>query len=202
MAQAKWLLFDLGGVLVDYVGAARINAWLQRPADDWELSRHWLYSPTVRAFESGRISPVVFATELVAEMGLQVHPDEFLREFPNFVTGYFPGAEELLATLASRHPLALLSNTNALQWEKLCRTTYTDRLFRKVFLSFRTGFLKPDREAFLNVVENLGVEPDRILFFDDNPDNVRGALNVGMEAMHVLGFEDMRGKIREMGLVE
>ena len=201
MSRARWLLFVLGGVLVHYAGAARINAWLQKPADDWELSRHWLYSPTVRAFESGRISPVIFAADLIEEMGLQVHPDDFLREFPNFLQGYFPGAEELLAKLASRHPLALLSNTNSLQWEKLTATTFTDQLFRKVFLSFRTGFLKPDREAFLNVVEKLGVEPDQILFFDDNPDNVRGALNVGMEAVHVLGFEDMREKIWAMGLV-
>lgn len=201
MMGIKWLMFDLGGVLVEYTGAARIKTWLPRPVDDWELSRHWLYSPAVRAFESGKISPVVFAYDIIAEMGLSVHPDDFLQVFPDFVTGYYPGAEELLAMLSSRYPLALLSNTNSPQWEKLSKSTYTDRLFRKVFLSFRTGLLKPDRDAYLHVIEKLGCEPEQILFFDDNPDNVRGALDAGIEAVHVLGYEDMRAKVREMGLL-
>lgn len=199
--KVKWLMFDLGGVLAEYVGAERIRAWMGRETTAWEIGRMWLYSPAVRAFESGKISPVIFAYNIIEELGLHVHPDDFLKEFPDFVTGYFPGAEELLATLASHYPLAMLSNTNSPQWDKLCRNSYTEHLFRKVFLSFRTGFLKPDREAYLNVIEKLGCEPEEILFFDDNPDNVRGALNAGIEAVHVLGFEDMRDKIREMGLI-
>lgn len=197
----KWLLFDLGGVLVDYVGAERLKVWFNRPVEDWELTRLWLFSPAVRAFEGGLISPVVFAYEVIAEFGLRVHPDDFLAAFPEFVKGYYPGAEGMLSALSSQYPLAMLSNTNSLQWDKLLSISHTDRLFRKIFLSFKTGYLKPDREAFVNVFEKLGCEPEQILFFDDNPNNVRGALDVGIEAVLVTGFEDTRRKILDMGLL-
>jgi glucose-1-phosphatase len=201
LTDFKWLLFDLGGVLVEYIGLARLKAWLPKKADDWELSRFWLFSPAVRAFESGKISPVVFAYDIIMEMGLNVHPDDFLEHFPDFVTGYYPGAEEMLSVLSSKYPIALLSNTNSLQWDKLCANSYADRLFRKTFLSFKTGYLKPDREAYLHVMEILGCDPHDILFFDDNPDNVRGALDTGINAIHVKGFEDMREFIANLGLL-
>jgi putative hydrolase of the HAD superfamily len=197
----KWLLFDLGGVLVEYAGTERLKTWMHNGAQDWELHRLWLFSPAVRAFESGRISPVIFAEMIIAELGLNVNPDVFLQEFPDFVTGYFPGAEELLYALSARRPLAMLSNTNSPQWEKLCGMSHADRLFRKLFLSFKTGLMKPDREAYINVVEQLGCEPEDIAFFDDNPDNVRGALDAGIHAVHVKGFEDMRQIIYQMGLL-
>jgi putative hydrolase of the HAD superfamily len=202
LKEFKWLLFDLGGVLVEYVGAAKLKSWMNRPVNDREFSRLWLFSPAVRAFESGRMSPIIFAYNIIEELNLDIQPDVFMADFPDFVSGYFPGAEELLSRLSARHPLAMLSNTNSPQWEKLCRNSRTDRLFRKIFLSFKTGLLKPDSEAFLNVIESLGCAPGDIAFFDDNPDNVRGALETGINAIEVKGFEDMREIIRSMGVLE
>lgn len=201
MESIKWLLFDLGGVLAQYEGNLWLQLWMRRTVAEWEMKRLWLFSPAVRAFESGRMSPVIFACEIIEELGLDVHPDVFLEHFPNFVTGWYPGAEELLAELSARRPLALLSNTNSPQWEKLCRESRADRLFRRTFLSFKTGFLKPDAEAYLNVIETLRCAPEEILFFDDNPDNVRGALDTGMRAELAEGFEGLREAVEKLGLV-
>lgn len=201
MNQYKWLLFDLGGVLAEYVGTKKLINWMAKPVSEEDLYRCWLFSPSVRAFESGRISPVVFAEAVISELGLSVHPDKFLKEFPNFVTGYYRGADELLSSLSTRYSLALLSNTNSPQWEKLCGMSDIASLFKKLFLSFKTGYMKPDRGAYLNVVSRTGCDPSQILFFDDNPDNVRGALDAGIEGVLVKGFEDMRRIIKEMGLL-
>ena len=66
----------------------------------------WFYSPAVRAFESGRSSPAVFASHIIEELGLEISPDAFPMEFPDFISGYYPGAEALLETLsARRNPL-------------------------------------------------------------------------------------------------
>jgi glucose-1-phosphatase len=197
----KWLVFDLGGVLVEYIGGGRLKGWMRHPVNDVELSRLWLFSPTVRALESGRLGGAEFARDIIEELDLDVPIDMFLEEFPGFVTGYYPGAEEMLTTLSAKLPLAMLSNTNSLQWERLIQTTSTASLFRRVFLSFRTGYLKPDRDAFAFVIKELGCEPGQIVFFDDNPANVRGALDVGIYAVHVMGFEDMRQIITGMGLL-
>lgn len=200
LAGFRWLLFDLGGVLADYAGIAALNAWLPYPAEDWEIARLWHISPAVRAFESGQISPVIFAYEIISEFGLNIHPDDFLAIFPDFVIGWHPGAEEFLASLSPRHSLALLANTNSLQWDKLVRQSPVDRLFRRTFLSHRTGLIKPDQEAYIDVIGKLKCDPDTILFFDDSTDNVRGALDAGLEAVLVTGFGDLKRHIGRMGL--
>lgn len=199
--EPKWLLFDLGGVLAEYAGAQKLQAWMRHPVGEWELKRMWLYSPSVRAFESGCVSPLIFACDIIGELALDVHPDAFLREFPNFVTGFYPGAENLLEELAARYPLALLSNTNQPQWEKLSGPSAACRLFIELFLSFKTGYLKPDAEAFLNVVHTLRCAPGEILFFDDQPDNVRGALDAGMCAERVEGIEGLKEAVERLGVL-
>jgi HAD superfamily hydrolase (TIGR01509 family) len=43
--------------------------------------------------------------------------------------------------------------------------------------------LKPDREAFMQVVRAYGMLPEMFLLFDDNPLNVTAARATGMHAV-------------------
>ena len=196
----KWIVFDLGGVLVEYIGVMKLREWMGSDITDSDMHRRWLYSPAVRAFESGRMDAEDFAATIVRDFQLTTDAEEFLSWFPDFVKGMYPGAEELLADLAGRHSLAVLSNTNRPQWEKLVRETGVRSYFRHVFLSFETGLMKPDREVFEHLAATLGCEPGEILFFDDNPANIAGAKELGIRAVQVADFEDLRRKVAELGL--
>lgn len=46
-----------------------------------------------------------------------------------------------------------------------------------------TNVLKPDPRAFARAEEIVGVPAERMLFVDDQPNNVRGALDAGLDAM-------------------
>lgn len=46
-----------------------------------------------------------------------------------------------------------------------------------------TDILKPDPRAFSRAEEMIGVSADRMLFIDDQPRNVQGALDYGLDAM-------------------
>lgn len=46
-----------------------------------------------------------------------------------------------------------------------------------------TGILKPDPRAYARAARVVGVSLDRMLFVDDQPKNVEGAIAVGLEAM-------------------
>jgi putative hydrolase of the HAD superfamily len=201
LIEPKWLMFDLGGVLADYVGGSRMRQWMRNPVEQEEFNRRWLFSPSVRALESGQIEFPVFAEKIISELDLAVDHNTFIREFPRFVTGYFPGAESLLRSLSVRFKLAMLSNTNAPQWAELCRISSADKLLDRVFLSFRMGLLKPDPEVFRHVVKELGCAPQQIIFFDDNAYNVQGAAEGGIRAVQVKSFENMREIIAQMNLL-
>ncbi len=62
-----------------------------------------------------------------------------------------------------------------------------------------TGILKPDPRAFQRATDIIGVEPDRVLFVDDQPLNVAGADAFGM---HGYWFDISNASGAWMGVAE
>lgn len=157
-------------------------AWMPDDLDERALWERWLTSEAVRSFESGRIDADTFARSVIDEFGLAVEPPAFLAAFETWVDGLFDGVEGLLDDLRGRYRLATMSNTNAVHWPKLTVQMGLGRLIDTHFPSHLTGLLKPDADAFANVVTRLEVPADRILFFDDNTLNVDAARAAGLQA--------------------
>ena len=196
-----YLLFDLGGILVELAGIPRLLEWMEHRVDVDGLNEKWLYSKAVRDYERGRISSGDFAAAMVEEFGLSVDAERFLKEYEFFPKDFYPGARELLSGLSKKYKVAVLSNTNELHWGRFgkeeCFSGFADRCF----VSHLTGFMKPDAEAFRFVIEKLGCEPGRILFFDDNLPNVEAARSAGMQAEHVRDFDDLKLRLLELGII-
>ena len=124
-----------------------------------------------------------------------------MKEYEYFPKDFYPGARELLTDLSKKYRIAVLSNTNELHWSRFgkeeCFAGFADRCF----VSHLTGFMKPDMDAFLYVVDKLACEPGRILFFDDNLPNVVAARSAGMQAEHVRDFNDLKLRLQELEII-
>ena len=186
------LLFDFGGVLIDYASGPRLLEWLNYSISPETLWRRWLLSPAVRAFESGKCSPEQFAADVVAEFSLPVNVADFLIEFAVWPRALMPGATDLLRSLRGRFQLASFSNTNTLHWKHVQSQFDLLEHFDFHFPSHITGRIKPDEDGFRHIVDALGCSAKQILFFDDNPLNIDGARAVGFEAVRVDGPDDIR----------
>jgi len=57
---------------------------------------------------------------------------------------------------------------------------------------------KPHREIYLRAQRELGIDVDKILFFDDRPENIEGARSVGWCAEQVTRVDDAVGQMREL----
>ena len=181
------LLFDLGGVLVEFRGPATLLGWLGgrlTPEQIWPL---WLGSPVVRDFERGGVEPHVFADRLIADLALPLGRQQFLDDFARWPTGLYAGAAELIARIPPSYMRATLSNTNVVHWPRLTDELKLGALFDRHFPSHLTGKLKPDREVFVHVAETLGCEASSILFLDDQPLNVEAARAAGLRAVQASG---------------
>ncbi|MBN2041104.1 MAG: HAD-IA family hydrolase [Spirochaetes bacterium] len=185
MKDLKIILFDLGGVLIELTGVQRVIDLTMNKYSVQELWEKWLKSPSVRAFESGKINPEIFAGQVVAEFGMDIHPSDYLNEFTHWPGGKYPGADELLLKIKSKLKIGSLSNTNELHWKRFNDEMDLIHHFDYNFPSHLTSFLKPDVETYLNVIESTGVKPEEILFFDDNEINVTGAMEAGINAVRV-----------------
>ena len=61
-------------------------------------------------------------------------------------------------------------------------TLYVEDIFDEQFYSWELGVAKPDPGYFRAIVERVDGRPERMLFIDDNAENVEGAREVGLPA--------------------
>lgn len=196
-----YLLFDLGGVLIELAGIPRMLEWMEYRVDAEGLNKKWLYSKAIRDYERGRISSNEYAVKMVEEFGLTVGAEQFLEEYALFPKDFYPGVRELLSDLSKRYRVAVLSNTNELHWNRFGKEECLAGLTDRCFVSHLIGFMKPDMEAFTYVIGKLACEPGKILFFDDNLPNVEAARRAGMQAELVKGFMDLKLRLLELEII-
>lgn len=194
------LLFDLGGVLVHWNGIRPIIRLSRRALQPEQVRRFWLESPSVRSFERGRCAPGEFAIGMIEELDLDITPEALLVDFLDWDHGPFPEALELLDKLRPRFRLACLSNNNELHWKKIRDQYDFGSRFHDTYLSQEIGEMKPDKAAFEHVLRDLGVAPERIVFFDDNPECIATAKELGLRAHRVRGVKQVRRVLRELGV--
>jgi len=199
-AAVDVVLFDLGGVLIDFGGVAPMRELTGIESDD-ELWRRWLTCRWVRSFERGDCSAEDFAAGIVRDWGLPATPEAFLDSFGSWLAGPLAGAGELVNAVRAAVPVGCLSNTNALHWERHFASWPLLDGFDYRFLSFELGLLKPDREMFDRVAALLPAPPSRVLFLDDNSLNVDGAAAAGFAAVRVRGVSEAQSALERAGVL-
>jgi putative hydrolase of the HAD superfamily len=199
-APIDFVLFDLGGVLIDPGGVGQMRE-LSGLTSDEEVWARWLSCRWVRRFEAGRCTPEEFAAGLIADWELDLTPDVFLAEFVGWSGPPYPGALDFVVEVRDRVPVGFLSNTNAVQWRANHEATPITKAFEHRFLSFELGMVKPDPEIFDTVAALLPVSRERVLFLDDNAVNIEAAGAAGFEARHVRRVDGARAALVEAGVL-
>ena len=112
--------------------------------------------------------------------------DDTLLEYP---PPLFDGAREVLAALAERYTLAIVSDTGFASGRAQDRLLERDGirdLFAVTVYSMDVGHAKPRPQPFLAALLSLGVAPAEALHVGDNErTDVAGALDVGMRAVRL-----------------
>jgi len=89
---------------------------------------------------------------------------------------------DYVKTLETNYKLGILSNASA-SWLNKLLTPEQLALFDSSVLSYETGFVKPQPEAYELVASQLGVLPSECVFIDDQERHCTGAKEVGMQAI-------------------
>jgi putative hydrolase of the HAD superfamily len=198
-------VFDLGGVLVEVDAGRAPIAWAEAVGVSAEEVLRRIGGQTLSdAFERGEIAPEAFGRQVRDRFDGRLSAEAFLRGWNAILGAPLPGTEALLALLARlarRMRLAALTNTNAIHAAAVRRTCA--RLlepFERVFMSFEMGARKPEAACFRQVLDWLGLPPDRVVYFDDNPENVEAAARLGMAARAVNGPADVARELAALGV--
>jgi putative hydrolase of the HAD superfamily len=194
------LLFDLGGVLIDFAGFEELSRLLPDTPGKSEIRSRWINSEAVQRFERGHIAPDEFAQRIIVEYELRLSAEDFIKRFVEWARGPYPGAIELLRRARQNHRVASLSNSNELHTPIHRRSL--ERVVDTFYFSDEIGHVKPDCEIFEHVVCDLAVPPERIAFFDDTTVNISAAQELGLTAYWVDGIEALKTQLQCLGLLQ
>ncbi len=202
MPSPKVLLFDLGGVLVDFAGLREFSSLLAEPLPPEEVRRRWEDSEVFDGFQRGEVSAEAFAHGLLAEWRIALDPAAFIALFRSWNRAPLDGAHALLARLRPHFTLACLSNTNEVHWEDILDGHGMRPHFDHHYASHLLRLAKPDPEIYGFVAADLGCAPAEVVFFDDSLANVEGARAAGMAAHRVEGIAELTARLDRLGLLD
>ena len=178
----KIVVFDLGRVLLricdswqhacEVVGITGVDWRELNRAEQSQLDQ------VIHAFDTGDLDLATFAARAGKLRGLT--PQQVIALSNGYPRGPFPGAGELLDDLrAAGHTTACLSNTNANHWRILADPNDPHgKVLHKLHHRFASHLMrvrKPDPAIYAQVEKELGASGDRIIFFDDRPENIAAA---------------------------
>ena len=187
----KNIVFDLGGVLVDLDFKAAING-LQKAgfANVKEQLQSFDREGIFQKFELGEMTAEEFRTA-IRENSTVTLTDEEIDALWNAMLLEIPREKlELILDLRGKYMVYLLSNTNSIHWDYVCKNAFNYRGFRvkdyfeETFLSYEMHLAKPDKAIFEKVLQDANLLPEETLFIDDSEANCKVAEEVGIHAHH------------------
>ncbi len=192
-------MFDLGGVVFDIDFERAFSHWATCAGVPVEtLKSRYRIDAWYEQHERGEIEAAEYFDALRGTLGITI-PDEQFAAGWNAIFEEEPAEVfELFQSLGSRIPIYAFSNSNVTHqefWER--KYAKTLGLFRQVFVSCELGLRKPEAAAFRHVAACIGTEPENLLFFDDSAENVDAARDIGMSAVQVRGFAEVRVSVTE-----
>ena len=209
----KLLYFDLGNVLLSFSHERMCAQMAEVAGVSQEAVRDVIFAQgdaqaAAWQFETGEITTDEYFDFFCRATGTQ--PDR--RRLAHAVCDIFAPMNEswgLVRRLASAgNRLAILSNTNPMQWEWIIDGRFSllsafgqqTSPFAWAILSYEARSMKPDRAIYVAAIRRAGVEAHEIFFTDDRLENVEGARAAGIDAVQFVDCERLIHDLRHRGV--
>ena len=182
----KYFVFDLGGVLSVPMVSKKLYEQIE-----WKVSYDKFLDKFNNSAESikvhkGEISTKEFFEYLKGYMNDNITLEEFKNIYVNN-NEFFKDTIETIKKLKNLgYKVYLLSNLKEIDYEKFIKH-FDVSIFDEMFLSFKLDMIKPNDDIYKYVINKLNTKPENIYFFDDNKENVDGAIRNGINAYQVTG---------------
>lgn len=178
-------LFDMDDVLYDYDYAVRMDRLAEMTGvERTELRRRWWDAGHERVAEAGGYATEAdYLAAFAAAVGVEASAADWLAARRAAMT---PRAEvlDVVRLAAGRGQVSLLTNNGALVSAHLTELApdLVPLFGEHLFTSSDYGVRKPDPAVFVRAMERYAASPAETFFVDDLPENIAGAVSVGITA--------------------
>lgn len=198
MKPLKNIIFDFGGVLVDWNPRYLYDKYFgDEERSEWFLNNICLYSWNLQ-MDGGK----PFA-EGVRELQA-LHPEWkeaiaiYHTRWIEMMGGEVEGTADVLRRLkAAGYKIYGLTNWSAETFPMICDTYPVFGEFDGIVVSGEEHLLKPDAAIYRCLLERYALIPEESIFIDDNEANVAAALELGIEAHRFQNAAELERSLRE-----
>ena len=193
--------FDLGNVLcnVDEVTASKQLAQLSDKR--WEDVHETVFSQAEKQkFERGAHTFDEHAVRAIAALGIDMPLDEFTQIYDSVLIpseSMFP----LVARIAEKHRIALVSNTSEPHWKSAERFLPFSSDLDPVIVSYEVRSMKPEPAFYDSLLTKSNVPREEILFIDDLAVNIQAAQDSGMIGHQFTSQVTLEKALAELGVI-
>ena len=208
MGDERLIVFDLGGVVVricrswgEGVRAAGLD---ERPILDEESDKQRRRKLSYE-YQCGRMTCDDYFVAIADGLGGAYSPAEVERVHDAWILGEYPEIASLVrGLLDGGRALGVLSNTSHSHWGSLVTMPAIEPIVERRHASHLLGLCKPDPAIYRAFEHEAGWPGERIVFFDDLPENVEAAKAAGWDAVRIdhegHTAEQIRGALSDRGL--
>lgn len=199
----KYIIFDLGGVIVDSGTSKAITTIAQKYNIPQDRVEDYLRenSPDGAKYRTSEITKEEFWKRALASWGKTINPDELNNIW---VSGYsvkknmLPLLQELKA---NGYILGVLSNTVEDRYKHIDSQVGLSIFFTALVISYKDHVLKPDKKAFELIMKKLNIKnPQEAVYIDDKEIHASMARSLGMNAIICKDASQLTSDLRSLGV--
>lgn len=183
----KVFLFDLGNVLAKPLDNHELYNKLNCKITYEQFEKYWFENDLVIKAHEGLVSDEIHIDALLKYCKSNLSVDDFYNVYNNLDNSLYIETVKIIKELKNKHyKVGLLSNLRLMDFNR-----YKEELeqlnFDYLFLSYKMKCIKPNKDIYEKVISTIGINPQNIIFFDDNKKNVQSALKSSIMAYLVTG---------------
>ena len=202
MPQPTTVVFDLGGVLIDWAPRYAYRALGGTEAEIEHFLEHVAVSEWNRQMDAGKPFAQAIEERKAAFPDHAEWLEAWWSRWPDMLGGPIQGTVDILAELKERGtPLYALTNWSA-ETFPIARERFAFlSWFRGIVVSGEVQKAKPDAEIYHHLADDFGIALPEAVFIDDVPANVEAARTVGLHGVLFEGPDRLRRDLEALGLL-
>lgn len=192
MYKIKCVLFDIGGVLVDWHMSWITSEISKRFKINEDLIAN-AFSKYLHELDSGKIEEKTFWNKIATDvdsMSLKENSESLWNTYFRKNARINHDVINLATKIQENsYTMGIISNIEKITHKVVVDWNVLDN-FEHKFMSYQIGISKPDPRIYEYVIEKLSFDPNQIIFIDDKKSNVDAAKRSGI---NVIQFTDSSG---------
>jgi putative hydrolase of the HAD superfamily len=194
----KLIIFDIGGVIIDFTEDQYIM-YLSKKYGIGYKKLNAVMAPLIRKLEMGRLTMSQFVRIMHKKTGLSEEKLEWRSSYARMAK-LNKRVFNLIEDLSKSYDVALLSNISSSRYHEALEKFLDNLHVVDIYVSFSTGFWKPDPRAYRNVLKKQRVKPNEALYIDNLIENVKGARKTGIDSILFRNYAQLEKELRKRGI--